>query len=133
MSDQQRQRNAQIVRDAAEAFQQRDLDGVLSFLDPAVECHVSGELMNAGTWHGHAGFAAMATAWEEPWEHIDYEVEVIETPDDDHVLAHLHQRATGRQSGVPVELTVVYMIELRDGRAVRLHIYSDRDAARAAI
>jgi ketosteroid isomerase-like protein len=131
MSD--RERNAEIVRNAAEAFQLHDVGGVVAFLDPAVECHVSGELMNAGTWHGHPGFAAMAEAWEEPWAEITYETKEIETPDDRHVLAHIHQSATGAQSGVPVELDVVYMVELRDDRAVRLHIYPDRERALAAV
>ena len=132
MSD-RRERNAEIVREAAEAFRTRDIPGLLAFLDPAVESHVSPPLMNAGTWTGHEGFLAMATAWEEPWSEIDYETGEIETPDDDHVLAHIHQRATGAGSGVPVELNVIYMVELRDGRAVRVHIYADREAALAAV
>ena len=131
MSD--RERNAALVREASEAFAQHDVAGVLAFLDPAVECHVSGDLMNTGTWTGHAGFAAMAAAWEEPWREIRYETGEVETPDDDHVLAHIRQRAIGAHSGVPVALDVVYMVELRDGRAVRLHIYPDREQALAAI
>ena len=131
MSD--RTENVALVREAVEAFEARDAAGLIDFLDPGIECHVSGELMNAGTWHGYPGFLAMSQAWEEPWAKITYETGEIETPDDDHVLAHIHQRAIGAQSGVPVELHVVYMIELRGGRAVRLHIYPDRQAAMAAI
>jgi ketosteroid isomerase-like protein len=131
MSD--RGENVALVRDAVEAFEQRNVAGLFEFLDPEVECHVSAELMNAGTWHGHQGFVAMAASWEEPWAQISYETGELETPDDEHVLAHIIQRATGAQSGVPVELEVVYMIELRGGRAVRLHIYPDRDAALAAV
>jgi ketosteroid isomerase-like protein len=132
MSD-HRERNAEIVREAAEAFRVRDMGGLLAFLDPDVESHVSPPLMNAGTWTGHEGFLAMAASWEEPWSEINYETGEIETPDDNHVLAHIHQNATGAGSGVPVELDVVYMVELRDGRAVRMHIYPDRDAALAAV
>jgi ketosteroid isomerase-like protein len=131
MSDQER--NAALVRDAVVAFEQREIAGLLEFLDPAIECHVSSTLMNTGTWHGHEGFGEMSAAWEEPWAEISYEVSEIETPDNDHVLAHVHQRATGAQSGVPVELEVVYLVEVRDGRAVRLHIYPDRDVALAAV
>jgi ketosteroid isomerase-like protein len=128
----ERERNAALVRDAVEAFEQRNVAGLFEFLDPEVECHVSGELMNAGTWRGHHGFVEMAAAWEEPWAQISYEAGELETPDDDHVLAHVNQRATGAQSGVPVELDVVYMIELRERRAVRLHIYPNRERALAA-
>jgi ketosteroid isomerase-like protein len=128
----QRERNVALVGDAVEAFQQRDVAGLLEFLDPAVECHVSGELLNAGTWHGQEGFAEMVAAWEEAWGRISYEAGAFETPDDDHVLAEVRQRAIGAQSGVPVELSVIFMVEFRDARAVRLHIYPDRESALAA-
>jgi ketosteroid isomerase-like protein len=130
MSD--RERNRALVRDAVVAFDERNLPGLLEFLDPAIECHVADGLMNTGTWHGHEGFAEMSAAWEEPWREISYETGEIETPDDDHVLVQIRQRAIGAQSGVPVELSVVYMVQLRDGRAVRLHIYPDRESALAA-
>jgi ketosteroid isomerase-like protein len=125
--------NIALARQAVDAFQRRDVATLMGFLDPEIECHVSRELMNTGTWHGHAGFGAMVSAWEEPWERITYEPTDFETPDDDHVLVHLHQEATGVHSGVPVELDVVYMMELREERGVRLHIYPDRDAALAAV
>ena len=47
-----------------------------------------------------------STAWQEPWPEISYETREIETPDDDHVLVHVHQ--------------------------LRLHIYPDRESALAA-
>jgi ketosteroid isomerase-like protein len=128
----ERERNAALVREAVEAFERRNIAGLFEFLDPAIECHVADGLVNTGTWHGLEGFAQMSAAWEEPWSEISYEARDVETPDDDHVLVHIHQTATGARSGVPVELDVVYMIEMRDRRAVRLHIYPDRDAALAA-
>jgi hypothetical protein len=45
----------------------------------------------------------------------------------------MRQTAVGSVSGVPVEMTNYYLLELRDGRAVRFHIYGDRDTALAAI
>jgi ketosteroid isomerase-like protein len=127
-----RERNAALVREAVEAFEQRNVPGLLEFLDPEIECHVADGLVNTGTWDGLQGFAEMSAAWEEPWSEISYEARDVETPDEDHVLVHIHQTATGAQSGVPVELDVVYMVEVRDERAVRLHIYPDRERALAA-
>ena len=125
--------NIALARQALDAFERRDVATLMGFLDPEIECHVSREMMNTGTWHGHEGFATMIALWEEPWERITYEPTQFEAPDDDHVLVHLHQRAVGIQSGVPVELDVVYLMQLRDGRGVRLHIYPDRGAALAAV
>jgi ketosteroid isomerase-like protein len=129
----ERKRNAQLFRDALDAWNRNDVAGVLALLDPAIESRVSPELMNAGTWRGLEGFGEMAAAWEEAWGESVYELIALETPDDDHVVAEVHQRATGAQSGVPVELTVFYLLEVADERAVRLHIYADRGSALAAI
>jgi ketosteroid isomerase-like protein len=128
-----RERHAEIARAAIDSFERRDVAGLFEFLAPDVECRVSGEMMNAGTWHGHEGFTTMAGGWEDVWKEISYEPTEIEALDDDHVLVHVHQRAIGAHSGVPVELSVVYMVEFRDERAVRLHIYPDRESAAGAI
>jgi ketosteroid isomerase-like protein len=128
-----RERHAELVRDGLEAFNREDVAGILGLLDPVVESHVGAGLMNTGTWQGLEGFGEMAAAWGEAWEQNVYELVEIETPDDDHVIAHIHQRATGALSGVPVELSVFYMLEFAEDRAVRFHIYPDRDSAVAAI
>jgi ketosteroid isomerase-like protein len=41
--------------------------------------------------------------------------------------------ATGRESRVPVEMDVVFLFEVEDGRARRFHIYPDRRSAVAAL
>ena len=51
------------------------------------------------------------------------------TPDDHHVIAEVHQTAVGAGSGVPVEMTIFYLFEFRDGQVVRFHLYADRDEA----
>ncbi len=54
-------------------------------------------------------------------------------PDEHHVIAEVHQEAVGAGSGVPVEMTLYYLFEIRNGRAVRLHMYPDREAALCAV
>jgi ketosteroid isomerase-like protein len=128
-----RERHAELVREGLEAYNRDDVAGVLRIMDPRVESRVGDGLMNTGTWHGLEGFAEMAAAWAEAWGQNVYEIVEVETPDDDHVIAQIHQAAVGAQSGVPVELTVFYMLEFADERVVRFHIYPDREAALAAI
>ncbi len=60
------------------------------------------------------------------------EIVSTEMPDDHHLIAEIRQRAVGVGSGVPVEMTIFYLLEVRDRRAVRFHIYGDREAALAA-
>jgi hypothetical protein len=129
-----RKRNAQLFREATDAWNRRDVEAVLEFLHPSVETHVAVALANTGTWHGIEGFGEMAAGWEEVWGELNYEVVATETPDDSHVIAEVHQTATGVHSGVPVELTTFYLAEIsEDERALRLHIYPDRESAVAAI
>jgi ketosteroid isomerase-like protein len=129
----ERERNLELVQVAFEAFDANDVEGVIPTLHPEVESHVSPRMMNAGTWHGIDGYREMASAWFEAWEGLRYEVVELEAPDDRHVLATLRQIATGRGSGVPVEMDVFFLFEIEDGRARRLHIYPDRESALAAI
>jgi ketosteroid isomerase-like protein len=128
-----RKRHAELVREALEAYNRDDLAGVLRMMDPEVETRVGEGLVNTGTWQGLEGFTEMAAAWAEAWGQTVYEIVEVETPDDKHVIAEIHQDAVGAQSGVPVGLTVFYMLEFADERVVRLHIYPDRETALAAL
>jgi hypothetical protein len=47
-----------------------------------------------------------------------------------HVVSHARQSATGKGSGIPVEMEMAYMTETRDGRAIALHLYPSADEAR---
>ena len=48
------------------------------------------------------------------------------------MVCDAHQSARGAARGVKVEMELGYMIELRRGVVVRLHILDDRDTAIAA-
>jgi ketosteroid isomerase-like protein len=129
----ERERNLALARSAFEAFDAGDLGAVIETLHPEVECHVAQPMMNAGTWHGVDGYQEMTAAWFEAWEGLRYEEIELEAPDDRHVLASVRQIATGRGSGVPVEMGVVFLFEIEDGRARRFHVYPDRKSAEAAL
>ena len=128
-----REGNLELVRSAFEAFGAGDVGGVLATLDAEVECHVSPRMMNSGTWQGVDGYLEMTEAWFEAFDDLRYEIFELEAHDDRHVLASAHQVAKGRESGVPVEMDVVFLFEVEDGRARRFHIYPDRESAKAAL
>jgi ketosteroid isomerase-like protein len=48
---------------------------------------------------------------------------------DSKVLVRTHQRAVGRQSGVPVEADFWLLHTLRDGKTIELDIYADASQA----
>jgi ketosteroid isomerase-like protein len=129
----ERARNTELVERAFAAFRTGDVDTVNSFLDPGVEVVISDRLANSGRWSGVDGFWESIGGWLEAWDEWNIELRGTETPDDRHVIAETLQTATGRASGVPVELTAFFLFELRDGRAIRHELHPSRDDALAAV
>jgi ketosteroid isomerase-like protein len=133
MSDRAQKNRRRLLAEGIAAFNRGDQASVLAVFAPDVESHVGRGLLNAGTWTGHDGYIEMVTAWGEAWEQIEIEPVGFEEPDPDHVVAELIQRAVGAGSGVPVEMTLFWLFQFRDGLVVRFHLYPDRDAALAAL
>jgi ketosteroid isomerase-like protein len=125
--------NIALVREAFAAFESGDVEAVNRLLDPGVEVSISQELANAGTWSGIEGFWTSIASWMEAWDEYRIELRGFDTPDDRNVIAETHQIATGRTSGVPVELTTFFLFEIRDGLCTRYALYASREAALAAI
>lgn len=122
-----------LIEAAFAAFAERDVNGLADFLHPDVVSHVASPLLNTGTWHGLAGFAEMVASWHEPFGELRYHLRDIELVDERHALVAAHQEGTGAQSGVPVELDVVYLLEFEGKQAIRLQVHASREAALAAI
>lgn len=122
-----------LIRRAFAGFEERDVDGLMSFLHPDVESRVLPPLMNVGTWHGYPGFVQMTAGWEEAFGQVSYEIRDIELVDDRNALVAVHQQATGAGSGVPVELDVYFLIEFEDERTIRFQVHANRDSALAEI
>ena len=129
----ERDRNRALVTEAFEAFQRGDVEAVNAGLDPEIEVMISDELANSGEWVGVEGFWKSISSWLEAWDDYEIEVRSIDTPDDHHVIVEALQTATGRASGVPVDLTTYFVFEVHDGISTRYELHASRDAAMAAI
>lgn len=46
-----------------------------------------------------------------------------------HVVATVHQTATGKGSGIPVEMDMVYLIGIAKEKLVALHLYLTKEEA----
>jgi hypothetical protein len=46
-----------------------------------------------------------------------------------HVVTTIHQTAVGRGSGIPVEMDIAYMSDIRDEKVVALQMYQSREEA----
>lgn len=69
--------------------------------------------------------------WTEPWKDLDLDWE-IEAAGPDKALAIIDMHGHGRVSGVPAEVRFFQLWTFRDGRAVRMEMFSDLEEARRA-
>lgn len=119
-------REVGVVHAIYEAINARDLDRVVSLLDDDVEVTTTVE-----SFRGHDGGREWLRRTDEIFD--GYQVHVAELIDGgDRVLAHTHQTARGRGSGVEIGHRISHVWELRDGRVTAMRAYVDPSAARAA-
>jgi ketosteroid isomerase-like protein len=74
-------------------------------------------------WVGRDGFVEFMRTWTEQFEGWSLQVERLIDADDDRAGALTRQSATGKESGVPVELNLGMVYELKAGRVIRVRAY----------
>jgi ketosteroid isomerase-like protein len=126
----ERQRsNMELAKAGYEAFQRSDVQTVLDLTDPEVEIYLPPTLPNSGTFHGHEGYMTWLGRWLEAWDDFHIEVRGMEAVGERHVVTAIHQSGIGRGSGIPVEMDVAYMLDIRDGKVIALQMDLSRDEA----
>jgi ketosteroid isomerase-like protein len=121
--------NVDVLREAFEVFGREGAEGLLRFAHPDLEIYTEPGLINTGTYHGHEEFLAWSAQWMDAWENFSNEPREFIEVGDSIVVIPLLQKATGKGSGIEVEMELVYLVEMRDGKASRLHLYVDKDRA----
>jgi ketosteroid isomerase-like protein len=114
--------NVEVVRRRIEAFQEGigrgDPGAFVDSEEFADDCEwrVPPPGLDGRTvWRGREGFVEFARTWTEEFEGWRLRLDRLVDAGNDRVVALTYQSATGRASGVPVELKVgqVYEFELR--------------------
>jgi len=122
--------NVEILRRGHEAFREGGEQAIYEYLDPDIELTAIEELPGNETHYGHAGvhdwFQTLREAFGdftwEPQEYVDL---------GEHVLIATRFIAEGLGSGVPVEVTVYNLWTVRQGKAVQIRGYLNREDALA--
>jgi ketosteroid isomerase-like protein len=124
--------NVEIVRRVFEAFQtglERGDPGALFDLETVADdlewMPFPGLPGMPQSYRGRDGFIEFMRTWTEGFEGWSLEYERLIDAPDDRVVALLHQSATGKESGVPVELHFGQVSELEDGRVIRVRNFPD--------
>ncbi len=132
-ADEERERNLALLKDGTEAYNRGDLGFAVQHAADDVEVSVHHELINEGTNRGRDAFARWMANWQEAWSEMTIDIRDVETIDDTHLLVDVFQHGVGAASGVPVEMDLFQLIEVRDGQIARFHLYPDRETALAGL
>lgn len=123
--------NVEIVRGILDAYLAGDFQTALGRIDPEVEFDLSMR-PDGKVYRGHDGIVEGLRTWTGTWE--DYNLEITELIDaGEHVIAVDRQSGRGKGSGMLLEHSFSNVYTLRDGKVVRVAVFTNReDAFRAA-
>ena len=129
------QDNIELVRRSFEAFARGDFDTAFAAHDAeSIWCTAADE-PDQGTYRGIAALRSFAESLDELWE--DRFDGVMEFEDfigrGDWVVVPWTARMRGRGSGITVDVSETYAVQVRDGRIVRVEEYRHVDDALARV
>jgi ketosteroid isomerase-like protein len=81
------------------------------------------EFEGRSVWRGREEYVEWFRTWTGEFEDWSLQVERLIDVGHDRVVALTHQLGTGKASGVPVEVDLGAVFELKDGRVVRMRTY----------
>src|SRR4051812_17432102 len=123
------QENVEIVRQAYEAFNLRDLDALAELTEPVWVMDWSRSIgPQRGVYRGRAGVEEWIAAISEAFE--SFEILPLEyVGAGDRIVIPTRVKGRGRGSGVVVDAEGVTLWELERGRVTRLTLYGTRQEA----
>jgi ketosteroid isomerase-like protein len=123
------QENVEIVRAAFDAFAQDDIEGVLGLCHENIVITQPPELPDASPeQRGHSGVLEAFEIWPKQWD--DYRIEILRMADHgDRVLVSTRQRGRGKQSGIQVEMEIMFVFTVRDAKIVEMKIFMREEQA----
>jgi ketosteroid isomerase-like protein len=126
------QDHVEIVRRHTDAFNRRELDGMLQSYAPDAEVDFSRSLgVEAGIDHGRQRIRDFCSSFFETWERVTVSVDEY-TDCGESVVVPTRTRFCGRD-GIEVEAYGVFVVILRAGRIARWTLYSDDAEALKAV
>jgi ketosteroid isomerase-like protein len=126
--------DAEVPELILDAWNRRDLEGMLALADPEVEYVNAPDALEPGTRHGHDGLTLVVNAQWEAMPGMRQEIDRIHARGEEFfVEARISRQMPG--SSALVENRVLLSIKVREGKVVRFAVLgagSEFDAARDA-
>lgn len=122
--------NVELVHAAYAAWERGDIDWMVAHSDPDIEIFQPPEIPDSKSYRGYAGVREVYEDWPKQWDYFRMELlEVIDVSDTQVIsVARHHLRA--RDLDLVQEFA--YLHTFRDGKGIRLDMYSTRDEAISA-
>jgi ketosteroid isomerase-like protein len=127
------QENVEIVRQFSERSARLDWDGVADLVDPSVVQHGTAGGMDEGrVLRGLSEIRQDYESVEKTWD--EHQIEPQEFIDaGDRVVVFLREYQRGKRSGIELTIDTAVVVDLLDGRIVRIQGYMDRAEALKAV
>ena len=129
------QGNVELVRASFEAFGRGDFNAAFAAYDPLVEWHTADDEPDSRTYTGLAELRTFVAHLADPW--TDRFGQAIHFEDfidcGEWVVAPWSGRLHGHGSGIEIEVSETYAVQVRDGRIVRVHEYRTVEEALDAV
>jgi ketosteroid isomerase-like protein len=121
------QADIDLIRGGFDTFADDGIDAILQLMDPEIELLTPANPdMQRGT--GHDGVRRSLNGLLEMFEY--WNVEALEFVDlGENIVVSVCQYARGRGSGVTVESRSAWLFTMRNGKAVRLALHTDKAEA----
>jgi len=125
------QANVEAYKRGVGAFNRRDVEAVLEELDPGIEMQLALPAMFGGeatAFRGHDECRDHLRDLDEAF--AEFQIEIREIRDLGERLVTIgHLRGRGRVSGAEFESPIGYVVDFKNGKAVRYRDYFDADEA----
>lgn len=121
--------NTEIASAAYRAFNLGGVDAILEYLDPEIEWHMWEQFSRGSrVFRGHAGVREVLAAFEDNYDNFRADPgELIES--DGRVVAPVRLHGEVKGTGEHHSFELVQVWTARDGKAIRLDVYSTLEDA----
>jgi ketosteroid isomerase-like protein len=121
------QENVEVVKRAIDAFNRRDLDSFDEICDADIELSVP-MVDTPDSFRGREGIELFYGRFPQTWEEYGMLTDEVRSVGE-RVLVLGRASGRERESGVPVEMPLAWVFELRGGRVSRARAYLDHAEA----
>jgi ketosteroid isomerase-like protein len=121
--------NVDFVERGFEAFNERGVEGILSFIHPEFEATTPPNLASEpDTYRGHDGIRRWFDSFDEVMDGIRWDARDFQQAGDK-VVVEFTLRARGKTTGLDFGQDAVMVWSMRDGKAIRVELFESLDEA----